>query len=348
MKIKCLPVLALFVCFSFNSLYAQKWMNILQFPNQTVSIDTSGVKQIENQVSVLSLINYSKPQKLTSVNGKEVSTVKTQILFNTDSQKYTVIGNLYYDDMLKIIGESNIPTYAISRNDFAIPIAKNPLMTIIYNECVDFLNSGLPKIAVQNTDSLKAVAAQFLAVDSSVVDSSDILFSMKDTNTLNGNGQMNEQQRSLEKAVNNNKPKFNEIEMQNTSANGTTGNKTDSAKSGLANTANSSTTNEQPDKTIDNQNPPLITVPAEPVYDSRHETNPKSTIFTDGNLYCFQVSSWKNKPKAESEVKRLISKGHDAFMEETQIPRRGTWYRVRIGYFNSLQETEQYMRSMRK
>ena len=80
-------------------------------------------------------------------------------------------------------------------------------------------------------------------------------------------------------------------------------------------------------------------------YDTSGETNPKSRIFTDGKKYSFQVSSWRIKSKAQNEIKRLKAKGHNAFMTEGSVHGR-TWFRVRIGYFNSLEETEAYMKKM--
>jgi cell division septation protein DedD len=77
-------------------------------------------------------------------------------------------------------------------------------------------------------------------------------------------------------------------------------------------------------------------------YNSQKESNPKSTIFTDGTKYSFQVSSWKNKSKAESEVQKLKSRHHNAFIAEGLV-KGVTRYRVRIGYFRSLEETEAYM-----
>ncbi|MBI1938567.1 MAG: SPOR domain-containing protein [Ignavibacteriales bacterium] len=83
-------------------------------------------------------------------------------------------------------------------------------------------------------------------------------------------------------------------------------------------------------------------------YSLSEEKNLHGTIFTDGTQYCFQVSSWKIKSKAESEVERLKKLGHNAFITEVYISNRGgTWYRVRIGYFNSLEETESYLKRMR-
>jgi len=76
-------------------------------------------------------------------------------------------------------------------------------------------------------------------------------------------------------------------------------------------------------------------------YDLSKEKKVKGFIYTDGNYYVVQKSSWKNKNQAESEVKRLKKQGLNAFYNSVELPERGgTWYRVRIGYFNTLDEAE--------
>jgi len=75
------------------------------------------------------------------------------------------------------------------------------------------------------------------------------------------------------------------------------------------------------------------------IYDSSKERSVGQMIFSDGNLYCVQVSSWRTSDKAESEAKRLQSKGYDSFIVVADIQELdGRWYRVRIGYYNSLDE----------
>jgi len=93
-------------------------------------------------------------------------------------------------------------------------------------------------------------------------------------------------------------------------------------------------TAELPAETIPENSSPAIKT-----YDFENETNPEGTIFTDGNLFCFQVSSWKKLSVAESEVNRLIRKGFNAFIVKANLgDKKGVWYRVRVGYFNSKEE----------
>ena len=80
------------------------------------------------------------------------------------------------------------------------------------------------------------------------------------------------------------------------------------------------------------------------IYNPTVEKNVGKMIFTDGYLYCFQVSSWRTRAKAERDAKRLQSKGFNSFVVIADLPELGgIWYRVRIGYFNSLGEVNKVM-----
>ncbi len=72
------------------------------------------------------------------------------------------------------------------------------------------------------------------------------------------------------------------------------------------------------------------------------DTRVGKTIYFDGKSYNYQASSWRNKAKAEQEVKRLRGLGLDAFLTEAFLPEKGgTWYRVRIGNYKTREEAEQ-------
>jgi outer membrane protein OmpA-like peptidoglycan-associated protein len=75
-------------------------------------------------------------------------------------------------------------------------------------------------------------------------------------------------------------------------------------------------------------------------YNPAAERNVGKMVFTDGYLYCFQVSSFRTQQKAEGEAQKLKSSGYNSFVVIANLPELdGTWYRVRVGYFNSLEET---------
>ncbi|MDH7605091.1 MAG: SPOR domain-containing protein, partial [Melioribacter sp.] len=74
-----------------------------------------------------------------------------------------------------------------------------------------------------------------------------------------------------------------------------------------------------------------------------NDTRINRTIYFDGKTYNVQVSSWRNKLKAEQEVKRLRREGYDAFVLIANLPEKGgLWYRVRIGSFKSLEEAKEF------
>ena len=76
-------------------------------------------------------------------------------------------------------------------------------------------------------------------------------------------------------------------------------------------------------------------------YNITAERNTGNMIFTDGNLYCVQVSSFRYRSEAENHVQRLRNLGENAFVVEANLPELdGIWYRVRVGYFNSLSEAK--------
>ncbi len=56
-----------------------------------------------------------------------------------------------------------------------------------------------------------------------------------------------------------------------------------------------------------------------------------------------QVSSWKSKTIALNEVQKYRDAGYSAFAEKAEIRGMGLYYRVRVGYFSSLKEAENFV-----
>ncbi|MHB8905443.1 MAG: SPOR domain-containing protein [Melioribacteraceae bacterium] len=293
-----------------------KWEKILENKDQTVYVDTSSIKKFENQISVLSITVYKNPQIITSL-GKEAASIKTQLLFNSASRKYTVIGTLYYDKNQKILGETSLPGFASGSETFSVQVDGNEAMTAIFNKVVDYLKIDIgvneQKDTSQIVDNTKVQKeklgdepAKIFKNDSAKPNDRVALYlSKKD---------------SIQKVLS---PK-GEVKSIPTKP------KIDTRKS---------PSEAKQTQNIEKQKTAIDSKPSE------SSVNPKDMIFKEGTKYSFQVSSWKNKLKAEKEVKRLKAKGHNAFITEGSL--RGIkWYRVRIGYFNSLEETEEYKRKI--
>lgn len=266
---------------------SSKWVSVYNESDQTVYVDTSNIKLIDNQISTLCLTVYSNPQLISSIN-KEASSIKSQVLFNLITRKYTVIGNLYYDPKSKIVGESSLK--AVRNETFAVSIDSNHVMKSVYDKCMEFLNLGEVSIGTVPNNSAEAkreIPAPLLKTEISKKD--DVKVQLHEEPVI---------------------PKPEEKE------------------------------------TVQNSKPVLDNNKRQDDYNISNEKNPRGTIFTDGEKFCFQISSWQNKAKAENEVARLKRLGHNAFIAEVYLSGKGgTWYRVRIGYFNSLEETENYIRN---
>ena len=82
-------------------------------------------------------------------------------------------------------------------------------------------------------------------------------------------------------------------------------------------------------------------------YNLETEKKVKGEIYSDGMLYCYQVSAFKSKKVADNEVKKIKSKNFEAYLTEYKV-KKVTWYRVRIGNFDTLAETEKSLKSYKK
>ena len=55
-----------------------------------------------------------------------------------------------------------------------------------------------------------------------------------------------------------------------------------------------------------------------------------------------QVSSWRSKSIADNEASKYRAKGYTPYIEQAEVPGRGTWFRVKIGNFKSVAEAEKF------
>lgn len=261
-----------------------KWIKVVDSDEQSVFLDSTNIKHINNQITIVSLTQFTRPQYISAYK-KEAGSIKSQILFNISTRKYSLLGSLYYDSQLRIIGETSIPGLSLGNETFAIPVDSNKIIKALYRKTVSLLEIDTTKYfdkeSANKEERLRSI----------IVNSDSVQL-----------GQLNEEveKNSISIKANNRDIKINtDVKLP----------KNDSE------------------------------------YNYRQERNVRSTIFTDGQKYCFQVSSWKQKTQAEREVERLRRNGEKAFFVEANVPSKGgKWYRVRIGYFNSIEEIENYIR----
>lgn len=61
-----------------------------------------------------------------------------------------------------------------------------------------------------------------------------------------------------------------------------------------------------------------------------------------------QVAAMKDSKEADGLVARLKARGYPAFRAAAEVPGRGTWYRVRIGYFRDAEDAAQTLAKLQR
>ncbi len=79
---------------------------------------------------------------------------------------------------------------------------------------------------------------------------------------------------------------------------------------------------------------------------SKKASSPEKKI--SGGRLTIQVASLKDKKTALNMVARLKKKGYTAYLVSAEVPGKGTWYRVRIGSFNTREETGKIRNRLKK
>ncbi len=85
-----------------------------------------------------------------------------------------------------------------------------------------------------------------------------------------------------------------------------------------------------------------------PKYNENTESFVTPQILTDGNTFVIQMSSWRTSQKADKIAYQLKAKGYNAFVSKAYIAKwKETWYRVRVGYFDSQSEAQSYLNKIK-
>jgi cell division septation protein DedD len=68
---------------------------------------------------------------------------------------------------------------------------------------------------------------------------------------------------------------------------------------------------------------------------------PEAAVGSEGT-YTLQVISYHTREEAEVFAEALRARGHTAFVQAAEVPERGTYYRVRVGPFETMRAAERY------
>jgi DedD protein len=63
--------------------------------------------------------------------------------------------------------------------------------------------------------------------------------------------------------------------------------------------------------------------------------------------YTLQIAAYQDRNDAEADVKKMKQRGYAAFVVSSELPGKGTWYRVRLGSFSNKASAEKLQRDLR-
>lgn len=313
-------VLLLGLCFGQSN---KKWQVIKEDSEKIIYLDTKNISEVEDQLSVWSMFVYKVMSK-TDENGRRIGKIKNQYVIYKSTKKFSVVGKLIYDEIGRIIRNNSNPIGPSNQTtNESIAISTDDDVKLIFNKAQQFLSTGAIANDVAENDENPDKEEEY----------TDEEESYEEEVTPEQVQPEVQPARTVKRApVIPKKTKDNKIVFRKT--------KTDTSDKDEIPAA----------RPVSSEIPSATPVKSEntDTYNIENEQVVRGVIFTDGNVFVVQKSAWREREKAEKAVRRLKQKGDKAFITEAEIPSKGgTWYRVRVGYFNSLSEAEKYVRTHR-
>lgn len=328
----------IFIILSINSIFAQEltenWQIIKSDDYSDIFIDPDKVVEYGNDISVWALEKLKVVQLIDKSD--EILSIKTHYLFNKMKKRYAEIGIIYYDSKGGIVNRSSKSSFNGGPSAFLTPITASAKTQIIFNTVISYMITGEianvvdtvskninPKNQTENTDEKSKVETV-----------NNINYEDKNIESV----EANVEDINIEKEHSNHNTKEDftlkipeQAEIKEID------------QSGIPNT---NVSLNEIDK-VQISNLPKIIVP-EKEYNAENERALANAIFTDGNLYCIQISSWKTKSYADREINKLLEKGFNAFIFSVKPKNKNSiWHRVRVGYFDSLEEAQRIQKAIK-
>jgi cell division septation protein DedD len=93
--------------------------------------------------------------------------------------------------------------------------------------------------------------------------------------------------------------------------------------------------------------PPVQKEPAVKKQPVVAKKEPKTTSAPQSKVrYALQLASYQERGMAEEDVKKMKKQGYAAFIVTSQLPDKGTWYRVRLGSFSNKASAEKLQKEI--
>jgi len=328
----------IFIILGVSSIFAQEitenWQIIKSNDYSDIFIDPDKVVEYGNDISVWVLEKLKVVQLIDKSD--EILSIKTHYLFNKMKKRYAEIGIIYYDSKGGIVNRSSKSSFNGGPSAFLTPITASAKTQIIFNSVISYMITGEianvvdtvskninPKNQTENTDEKSKVETV-----------NNINYEDKNIESVEAN--VEDINIEKEQSNHNTKEDFTlkipeQAEIKEID------------QSGIPNT---NVSLNEIDK-VQISNLPKIIVP-EKEYNAENERALANAIFTDGNLYCIQISSWKTKSYADREINKLLEKGFNAFIFSVKPKNKNSiWHRVRVGYFDSLEEAQRIQKAIK-
>ena len=328
----------IFIILGVSSIFAQEitenWQIIKSNDYSDIFIDPDKVVEYGNDISVWVLEKLKVVQLIDKSD--EILSIKTHYLFNKMKKRYAEIGIIYYDSKGGIVNRSSKSSFNGGPSAFLTPITASAKTQIIFNSVISYMITGEianvvdtvskninPKNQTENTDEKSKLETV-----------NNINYEDKNIESVEAN--VEDINIEKEQSNHNTKEDFTlkipeQAEIKEID------------QSGIPNT---NVSLNEIDK-VQISNLPKIIVP-EKEYNAENERALANAIFTDGNLYCIQISSWKTKSYADREINKLLEKGFNAFIFSVKPKNKNSiWHRVRVGYFDSLEEAQRIQKAIK-
>ncbi len=95
-------------------------------------------------------------------------------------------------------------------------------------------------------------------------------------------------------------------------------------------------------------NPPTVSADHAAVKELQKKKAPSEKAAATARLhYSLQIASYQEKQQADDDVRKMKQNGYAAYVVASDIPSKGTWYRVRLGSFSNKESAEKLRKELR-
>ncbi|HEX8434777.1 SPOR domain-containing protein [Archangium sp.] len=74
----------------------------------------------------------------------------------------------------------------------------------------------------------------------------------------------------------------------------------------------------------------------------------RPTEAVPGGAFTLQISAFQNRPEADRFATKLRDRGYAPYIVAAEVPKKGTWYRVRMGSFASKEAASRYLADFKR